>query len=98
MIIKSAIIVFCSSNMYLVYFLLAGKVYGYGKSLSPLLWTWGSSSSKLDGFGKFNEEVLHNHINGSHCSTVERLYAWEKKLYLEVKVLYYLQPLDLISV
>lgn len=41
----------------------------------------------MDGFGKFNEEVLHNNLNGSHCSTVERLYAWEKKLYLEVKVL-----------
>lgn len=62
-----------------------GKVYGYGKSFSPLLWTWGSSSSKMDGFGKFNEEVLQNNLNGSHCSTVERLYAWEKKLYLEVK-------------
>ncbi|KAL6993418.1 Protein ALTERED PHOSPHATE STARVATION RESPONSE 1 [Sarracenia purpurea var. burkii] len=24
-------------------------------------------------------------ITGSHCSTVEKLYAWEKKLYLEVK-------------
>jgi hypothetical protein len=22
----------------------------------------------------------------SHCSTVERLYAWEKKLFIEVKV------------
>lgn len=27
-----------------------------------------------------------NMINSSHCSTVERLYAWEKKLYEEVKV------------
>lgn len=27
-----------------------------------------------------------NIINSSHCSTVERLYAWEKKLYEEVKV------------
>lgn len=44
----------------------------------------------MDGFGKFNEEVLQNNLNGSHCSTVERLYAWEKKLYLEVKVLCYL--------
>ena len=25
-------------------------------------------------------------VNGSHCSTVERLYAWEKKLFEEVKV------------
>lgn len=25
-------------------------------------------------------------ISGSHCSTVERLYAWEKKLCQEVKV------------
>lgn len=76
--------------------LLVGKVYGYGKSFSPLLWTWGSSSSKMDGFGKFNEEVLQNNLSGSHCSTVERLYAWEKKLYSEVKVLYYLKTLALI--
>lgn len=26
-------------------------------------------------------------ISGSHASTLERLYAWEKKLYDEVKVL-----------
>lgn len=25
-------------------------------------------------------------VSSSHCSTVERLYAWEKKLYQEVKV------------
>ena len=25
--------------------------------------------------------------SGSHCSTVERLYAWEKKLFQEVKVI-----------
>jgi hypothetical protein len=25
-------------------------------------------------------------MSGSHASTLERLYAWEKKLYLEVKV------------
>lgn len=72
-----------------IYIFGAGKVYGYGKGLSPLLWTWGTSP-KMDGFGKFGEEVVGNNANGSHCSTVERLYAWEKKLYLEVKVLYFL--------
>ena len=73
--------------------LVAGKVYEYGKSLSPLLWTWGSCH-RLDGFGKLGEEVMvgsniggGDFISGSHCSTVEKLYAWEKKLYLEVKVL-----------
>ncbi|KAI8032631.1 Nitrate regulatory gene2 protein [Camellia lanceoleosa] len=68
------------------------KVYGYGKNLSPLMWTWGSCQ-KLDGFGKLCEEVNvgggdgggGDSTTGSHCSTVERLYAWEKKLYLEVK-------------
>jgi hypothetical protein len=25
-------------------------------------------------------------MTGSHASTLDRLYAWEKKLYLEVKV------------
>ncbi|GFS35798.1 pyridoxal-phosphate-dependent serine hydroxymethyltransferase, putative [Actinidia rufa] len=67
------------------------KVYEYGKSLSPLLWTW-VSSQKLDGFGKLGEEAMvgsniggGDFISGSHCSTVEKLYAWEKKLYLEVK-------------
>ncbi|XP_057499947.1 protein ALTERED PHOSPHATE STARVATION RESPONSE 1 [Actinidia eriantha] len=71
-----------------------GKVYEYGKSgksLSPLLWTWGSCH-RLDGFGKLGEEVMvgsniggGDFISGSHCSTVDKLYAWEKKLYLEVK-------------
>ncbi|XP_052195657.1 protein ALTERED PHOSPHATE STARVATION RESPONSE 1 isoform X2 [Diospyros lotus] len=60
----------------------SGKVYGYGKSLSPLLRTWGSCQ-KLDGFG--SNVSGGDAINGSHCSTVDRLYAWEKKLYLEVK-------------
>ncbi|KAH1163448.1 hypothetical protein GLYMA_01G164500v4 [Glycine max] len=58
----------------------ACKVHSYGWSLSPSLWAWGSSP-KLNG-GAFG-------VNGvgsvGHCSTVERLYAWEKKLYQEVK-------------
>lgn len=54
------------------------KDYKYGKSLSPSLWTWGSSSA----FGKYCEDPVGN---TSNCSTVEKLYAWEKKLYQEVK-------------
>ncbi|CAK7334243.1 unnamed protein product [Dovyalis caffra] len=67
-----------------------GKVYNYGCNLtSTSLWSWGSSP-KL-GFGKIGEEMEVSHVgNGgvahvSHCSTVERLYAWEKKLFMEVK-------------
>ncbi|KAF7809636.1 Nitrate regulatory gene2 protein [Senna tora] len=70
------------------------RVYNYGwSSLSPSLWAWGSSP-KFNGFGKFSEEISVSNFGGkaiggvsggSHCSTVERLYAWEKKLYQEVK-------------
>ncbi|KAL2348630.1 hypothetical protein Fmac_002630 [Flemingia macrophylla] len=70
----------------------ACKVHNYGWSLSPSLWTWGSSP-KLNGFGKLAEgtpvPIGAYGANGvgtvGHCSTVERLYAWEKKLYQEVK-------------
>ncbi|KAM1810177.1 hypothetical protein ACFX12_026971 [Malus domestica] len=73
-----------------------GKVYDHGCNLSPSLWTWGSSSQKFGGFGKMGcDEMVLNQVgsgvgdegvaNSSHCSTVERLYAWEKKLYQEVK-------------
>lgn len=75
-----------------VFLVLAGKVYNYGLSLSSSLWTWGSSP-KSNGFRKFGEEMLGSDVAGgsivcsdSHCSTVERLFAWEKKLYDEVKV------------
>nr|KYP66608.1 hypothetical protein KK1_012906 [Cajanus cajan] len=70
----------------------ACKVHSYGWSLSPSSWAWGSSP-KLNGFGKLAEatpvSVGAFGANGvgtvGHCSTVERLYAWEKKLYQEVK-------------
>ncbi|KAF8405412.1 hypothetical protein HHK36_010318 [Tetracentron sinense] len=67
-----------------------GKVYNHGRSFSPLLWTWGSKS-KSRGFGKLGEEMICGDVGGGgvfntgHCSTVEKLYAWEKKLYQEVK-------------
>jgi hypothetical protein len=75
-----------------VFLVLAGKVYNYGFNLSPSLWTWGSSP-KSNGFRKFGEEMIGTGVGGgsvvcsdSHCSTVERLFAWEKKLCEEVKV------------
>ncbi|KAJ9172665.1 hypothetical protein P3X46_015879 [Hevea brasiliensis] len=62
-----------------------GKVYDHGCNLtSPSLWTWGSSP-KMNGFGKMGEEIVGSTVGISHCSTVERLYAWEKKLFQEVK-------------
>ncbi|KAK4368149.1 hypothetical protein RND71_011941 [Anisodus tanguticus] len=60
------------------------------KLMSPFSWSFGGSS-RWNGIGRFCDEPMNKAINGannakaSHCSTVERLYAWEKKLYLEVK-------------
>ncbi|PIA57375.1 hypothetical protein AQUCO_00600246v1 [Aquilegia coerulea] len=66
-----------------------GKVYNCGKNLSPLTWSWGSKS-KSSEFGRVDEMVVSHYVGGeaatsSHCSTIERLYAWEKKLFEEVK-------------
>ncbi|KAK9164521.1 hypothetical protein Syun_005423 [Stephania yunnanensis] len=62
------------------------KVYDCGRSFSSLSWTWGSSAMSSSGFGRMNDVIIGNNGgNSSHCSTVEKLYAWEKKLYDEVK-------------
>ncbi|KAK9129447.1 hypothetical protein Sjap_009934 [Stephania japonica] len=62
------------------------KVYDCGRSFSSLSWTWGSSAKSSSGFGRMNDVIIGNNGgNSSHCSTVEKLYAWEKKLYDEVK-------------
>ncbi|KAH1113327.1 hypothetical protein J1N35_006705 [Gossypium stocksii] len=59
---------------------LSGKGYNnYACNLTPTTWTW-----------NWNPKIVENTIvghtgNTSHCSTIERLYAWEKKLYQEVK-------------
>ncbi|VFQ88174.1 unnamed protein product [Cuscuta campestris] len=66
-----------------------------GRSLGPKLWAFGSSP-KWNGFRRCCDDSITNGMSGggggcavnatsSHCSTVERLCAWEKKLYLEVK-------------
>ncbi|KAI3719933.1 hypothetical protein L6452_20839 [Arctium lappa] len=50
-----------------------------------------SSTSKMNVLGKLDcDEMVGDAVvggGGSHCSTVERLYAWEKKLCQEVKVM-----------
>ncbi|XVF59805.1 hypothetical protein PTKIN_Ptkin07bG0305400 [Pterospermum kingtungense] len=63
-----------------------GKVYNYGCNLTtPTTWTW-NWNSKMEGIGKLGEDRIGpNVVRSSHCSTIERLYAWEKKLYQEVK-------------
>lgn len=63
-----------------------GKVYNMW-NLSPSLWTRGCTSPKSNGFSRMSAQNFGNgrSVYGSHCSTAERLYAWEKKLYKEVK-------------
>ncbi|TVU10199.1 hypothetical protein EJB05_43711, partial [Eragrostis curvula] len=72
------------------------KVLSYSKSLKPAGWSWGGGSGGYgkgsNGFSRFERGdsgiSMGNGGGGgvlSHSSTVERLYAWEKKLFLEVK-------------
>ncbi|XWS45567.1 hypothetical protein CRYUN_Cryun15aG0147700 [Craigia yunnanensis] len=66
-----------------------GKVYNYGCNLTPTTWTW-NWNPKMEGIGKLGEDSVGGNVgasvlSSSHCSTIERLYAWEKKLYQEVK-------------
>lgn len=73
-------------------------------SWSPMLW---GSNGKLNGLGcgKLGDDMMFsrmgmvdNNINdiNSHCSTIERLYAWEKKLFHDVKVFYSILKIILI--
>nr|ACL54511.1 unknown [Zea mays] len=73
---------------------LPGKVLSYSKSLKPMGWAWGGGGygKGNDGFTRFGRGdggmPMGNGGGGgmlSHSSTVEKLYAWEKKLFLEVK-------------
>uniref|UniRef100_J3MZL6 DUF632 domain-containing protein n=1 Tax=Oryza brachyantha TaxID=4533 RepID=J3MZL6_ORYBR len=70
----------------------AGKVLNYSKNLRPMGWSWGGTgyskgSSGFSRFGRGDEGMGNGGSSGilSHSSTVEKLYAWEKKLFLEVK-------------
>ncbi|RRT45545.1 hypothetical protein B296_00055064, partial [Ensete ventricosum] len=72
-------------------------VTSYGKNLNPLSWSWRFNSKTNGGFTRFGScrgEMVRSFGSGigagignvSHTSTVEKLHAWEKKLFLEVKV------------
>jgi hypothetical protein len=76
---------------------VAGKVLSYSKSLKPSGWSWGGGgegytkvNSGFSRFGSGDGGMAMGNGGGSgiltHSSTVERLYAWEKKLFFEVKV------------
>lgn len=72
---------------------VSGRVLSYGKNLKPVGWSWGGGgygkgSNGFSRFGGGDEGMGNGGGCGilSHSSTVERLYAWEKKLFLEVKV------------
>lgn len=69
---------------------VAGKVLNYSKNLKPMGWSWGGGgygkgSKGFSRFGRGDEGMGNGGGSGilSH-STVEKLYAWEKKLFLEV--------------
>ncbi|KAG8057581.1 hypothetical protein GUJ93_ZPchr0002g23702 [Zizania palustris] len=71
---------------------LPGKVLNYGKNLKPMGWSWGGGgygkgSNGFSRFGRVDDGMGNGRGSGilSHSSTVEKLYAWEKKLFLEVK-------------
>jgi hypothetical protein len=57
-----------------------------------MAWTWGGGGGGYgkgnNGFTRFGRGDGNGGGGGmlSHSSTVEKLYAWEKKLFLEVKV------------
>ncbi|XP_022775437.1 nitrate regulatory gene2 protein-like [Durio zibethinus] len=66
-----------------------GNVYNYGCNPTPTTWTW-NWNPKMEGIGTLGEDRIGGNVGGrvlssSHCSSIERLYAWEKKLYQEVK-------------
>ncbi|KAJ8642282.1 hypothetical protein MRB53_018976 [Persea americana] len=66
----------------------ANKVHNCSKGWNPLLGSCGANSklSGSSGVGKLGEEMKGgNVVNRSHRSTIESLYAWEKKLHKEVK-------------
>lgn len=60
---------------------------GSSRSSSSRFLASSSSISKEEGYessSDFSEES--SMLSGSHQSTLDRLYAWEKKLYEEVRV------------
>lgn len=98
-ILHSCLFKFVFGIQYLTFFFLYNVLEPAQNSVKYLTWhrtaSSRSSSSKnpLDANSRENLEDVTNNlfdssymISGSHASTLDRLYAWEKKLYDEVKV------------
>lgn len=82
----------CCCNMYFNLYIAVNKAYNYGCTLNPTSWTWGVTPRMNTHRVRVGEvdAGAGAAINDSHHCTVERLYAWEKKLFMEVKVKIYL--------
>jgi hypothetical protein len=86
------------SDEFFTAYVSLGRVLSYGKNLEPMGWSWSGGG----GYGKGSNNGFSRFGRGddgggsgilSHSSTVERLYAWEKKLFLDVKVAFICNPL-----
>lgn len=91
-----------ASTLLIVYHIALNLMGCLGSKQNPVKITWNRSISSLssssksplakatnddaeDTSGDFVDEF--SMISGSHSSTLERLYAWERKLYDEIKVI-----------
>lgn len=61
------------------------RKYHSARVFSALSWNW--SRSPLSAKDEVENNAEENNKNGSHALTLERLLAWEKKLYEEVKLM-----------
>lgn len=70
---------------HLLYMLFAGKRSSSAKVFSALSWSWSSKGLQL-GKDVTTSGAVEPCKPGAHCSTLEKLYTAEKKLYQLVRV------------
>lgn len=61
------------------------NLYHSSNVFNALSWTWSSKPPLAIRYSLEPSKISSSSKHGSHCSTLERLLAWEKKLYEEVK-------------
>jgi len=66
--------------------LLTGKSSKSAKVFSALSWNWSLKSPQSSKEGAYSQEERDVGRSTSHCTTLEKLYAKEQRLYKEVKV------------